>query len=161
MPTLVPDLELKTEIDLLCALHRECHRLALPKLATTGIGVERERGVNQIAMMLQDTLDPFAVGLFVSGQDDDQIALGDEAFLLITNEAGHQHGRAGFIVAASPSVVVPIFFGEGEWINRPVLSPGGNDVEVSHQEDWLGPAPASPIAHHQIFDAWSGLYDLH
>ena len=161
MPALVPGLQQEGEIDLLRRLHREGCGLALPELAPAGIGIERKIGVQQVPVLLQQGLDAVAGGLLVAGEHDDEVARGDEAFALIANEIRHQHRRARLVVARSSAVVVPVLLPEGEGIERPVLFPGPDHVQVGHEENGLGAAALAPIARDQIGDPGLGLDQPH
>src|SRR5437763_14354607 len=74
---------------------------------------------------------------FVSGEGDDDVAVGLEPFLLVLNQVGDPDGGLGFVVAGAAAVEIAVAFVELEGIHAPVFALGFDDVDMGEQKDGL------------------------
>jgi hypothetical protein len=88
-------------------------------------------------MLRHQPANAFAAGFFVGGEDDDEVPVRDEAFLLVADEVGHQHRGAVLHIAGAAAVVPAILLDELVGIGGPVLLARVHHVEVGHEEDRL------------------------
>src|SRR3954469_6867392 len=116
MAALVPYFQKEADRDLFRGLNAVADRLAVLQ-ADAAAFVERELGVDQIAMVLQQPLDAefvtiedFLVGL--KRQDD--IAVGLVTLLLVADHVGDEGRRHEFVVASTASVVIAVFLDQLE-----------------------------------------------
>ena len=162
MAALVLHFQKEADRDLFRGLNAVADRLAVLQPDAAAF-VERELGVDQIAMVLQQppdadlvTVEDFLVGL--KRQDD--IAVGLVALLLVADHVGDEGRRHEFVVAGTASVVIAVFLDQLERIDRPVLAICRHHVDMGKQEDRLARAgTAQP--HHKVALARRGLQHLH
>src|SRR5215471_6278161 len=133
------------EGDLLAGLNAVADRLAALDADATAF-VEGEFGFDQVAMVLQQPLNPqgIAVEDFLVGfQRQNDIAVRPIALLLVTDEVGHESCYHVFVVARAAAVEVAVLFGEPEGVERPVLAFRFDHVEMGEQQDWLARSGAA------------------
>src|SRR5712671_1331739 len=142
---LVFHVELKIQHDFLAGLDAVPDRLAVLQSDAAAL-VQCEFGIDQIAMVLEQPLDPqrvtvkdFLVGL----ERQDDVAIGPVAFLLVANEIGDKGRRHVFVVARAAGIEIAVLLRQLERLARPVLAAGRHDVEMRHQQDRLARAGAA------------------
>src|SRR2546421_11281422 len=74
---------------------------------------------------------------FVSGEGDDDVAVGLERFLLVLNQVGDPDGGLGLVVAGAAAVEIAVAFIELKGIHAPVFVLGFDDVGMGEQKDGL------------------------
>src|SRR5688500_12234665 len=154
MAARVPDGQPVGNVDLLAGLHTEHCSAAAVDGAATGVEVDREFGVTDVALArsAREPLDLVGEGLFVAGHHANYVAVGHELVALPPNHVRDDRRNAFLVVDRSAAVPPAVLFRHYERIRRPVLPQRGNDVEVSHQQDRAASA-ASAQAHDDIADA--------
>src|SRR5918995_4262111 len=76
VPAHIGYLELVVSVDFFARLQLEYTGTAIPQAHTAAIGVECDLRVQQLAMLAEDRLNAALCGLFVAGEDDDEISRG-------------------------------------------------------------------------------------
>ena len=89
-------------------------------------------------MLLQKPLNTSLRGLFVTGQENDEVALRLPGFALQPNEVRHEYGRACLVVVAAASVEPILLLGQRPRIDRPIHTRRGHNVQVRHQQNRAG-----------------------
>ena len=136
--SLVAHLQLEAEVHLLRGLHREGQVLSVLDLAAPGVGIQRELGIHQRPPLLHEPLNALSCRFLVGRQGDDDVAVGNEVLLPEANERSHEERSAKFVVHGAATVVIAVLLAEGIRIERPVLLPGINNIQVRDEEDRLG-----------------------
>ena len=135
--SLVPDVELEADRHFFAGLDAVADRLALVQTDAAPF-IQGELRIDQIAVILQEPPDPHHVAvedLFVGFKNDNDVAVGLEAFLPEPDQIGDKSRRHEFIVTGAAAVEVPILLRELKGVVRPVLTAGRNDVDMSQQQD--------------------------
>ena len=134
--------------DLLGGLHAVADRLAVLQPDAAAL-VQREFGVDQVAVVFQQPLNAERVGvqnLLVGLQRQDDVAIGLVAFLLVADHVGDEGRRHELVVAAAARVIIAVLLDQLERIERPVLAPGRHHVEMRQQQDRLARAACRAAA---------------
>ena len=137
--TTIFDLELVGQRDLLAGLDAIPDRLAILQPDPAAL-VEREFGIDQVAVVLEQPLDAEAIAVedFLVGLErDDDVAIGLVALVPVANEIGDKGSRHIFVVRAAARIEVAVVLGELERFDRPVVADSRNDIEMRNQEDRL------------------------
>ena len=117
--------------------------------------VEGELGVDEAAVILEQPLDSAvgAAALFVGGEGDDDVAVGNEAFALHADEVGDPDGGLVFVVGGAAAVEVAVFLGEdvGVEVGGPVFALGFDYVLVGEEEERLVGAGAVEADNEVLF----------
>jgi hypothetical protein len=130
-----------------------CHHAAAAH-SDAGALVEREFGVDQIAVVLQQPADADGVAvedLLVGLQHQDDVAVGLVAFLAVPNHVGDEYSRHELVVDGATAVEIEVLLGQLERIDRPVLAPRLNDIDMGEQHDRLAGAGAAQSRHQVAF----------
>ena len=98
--------------------------------AATSIRVQRIFGIDPVPMAGQQVTRSFTGGFFVTRENDDEVARGDELFLLQTQKQGSQRGQATLHVQRAAPVEKAIGFVERERVALPVFAQRGDDIHV-------------------------------
>ncbi len=85
--------ELIIAVKFLARFYVKGKRLAMFEVNASGVGIENKGCFDQVAVILQQPIDTIGfASLFVSGERQNEVAIGPEAFFLQANECGHQNG---------------------------------------------------------------------
>jgi len=98
--------------------------------------------------------------LLVRLQRHDDVAVGSITLLFISDEVRDERRRHEFVVGGAAAVVVAVFLGQFERVERPVGKKRLDHVEMSKQQDRLSGAGAAQ-SRHQISLARRRLEHLH
>src|SRR5262245_53410559 len=147
-------------VHLLARLHLVDQVLAFAHLTRSAF-VQRELRVDELAAVLDQPVDAVeAAAFFVRREGENEIAVRSKALLLQANQIRRDDRRHRFVVARAAAVEESVLLEEDERIERPVLAPRLDDVEVREEEEWL--ARAGPaIARDQIVLARIGAREHH
>ncbi len=94
-----------------------------------------------------------AAALFVGGERQNEIALGDPPLFLVPQDVGGENGRHRLVVGHAASQEVAVLFGHGERVARPVAAECRHHIQMGQQQDGLAAAFAA-VAHNQILLGW-------
>ena len=122
-------------------------RLAVAQRAAAAF-VERVRRVDQLAVVRdQPSHAVRPAALFVGGQREDDVAVGNVVFLLEAQQRGDEDRRHRLVVTRAAAVVVAVALREDEWIEvgRPVLLERRHDVEVREEQERFATARARAV----------------
>ena len=143
----------------LARLHFVGQVLALAHVAAAAF-VDREFGVDQVLVVLHEPVDAVEIAAFFVGRErEDQIAVGDEAFLLQPNHVGDELRRHRLVVARAAAIEPAVLLEKGERIERPVLALRLDDVEV-REEQQRPPRAGAVIADDEVVLARIGAEEV-
>ena len=161
MPADIGHFKLIVRVNLFTGLKLEHDATAVAQPDTAAVGVERQVGIEQLAMPGKQRLNALLRCLFIAGEDENEIARRLPPGALQGDEVGDQHRRAGLIVCRAAAVEPAVAFDEGEGIHRPVVAPRRHNVNVSHEKNagcvWVPPSKAR----HHVGDVPIRRDDLH
>ena len=124
-------------VEFLIGLDIHIHGLALHGGDSAGVGVEHIRGVDQIAMVLQQPVHAVRFAAFlVGGEGEDQVAVGAVVFTVEADEVGDQDGVVHLHVLGAAAIEVAVFLDELEGVGGPVGAAGFDDVQVADESEW-------------------------
>ena len=130
-------------VDLLGGLHREAQSGAVGEEgAAAAVGVEGEVDRRRIEPLVGGEVGAVAGGLLVAGEQDDDVAVGLEAFGAQAQQSGGDRGHALLVVDRAAAVEIAVLLAEREGIAGPVLAARLDHVHVRHQQDRLAPGGA-------------------
>src|SRR5262249_1775769 len=86
---------------------------------------------------------------FVSGERDDQVAVGLKAFFLVGDEVGEPDSSLCLVVAGAAAVKVAVLLDELEGVHGPVFALGFDNVDMRKEENGLA-GTGAVIAHHDV-----------
>ncbi len=107
--------------------------------------VQRELGVDEIAMVLDEVVDAVLVpvgDLLVRGQREDQVAIGLVAFLLVADQRRDERRGHELVIARAAAVEVAVLLHELVRVGGPVRAQRFHHVDVGEQQDRLALARA-------------------
>ena len=144
MAALVRHLQLVGDIGLLARLDDEIDLAVLHDLAAGAIGIDDQTRIDQIAMLFQQERGPVLLqpDFLVGGEGDDDVAVGDEAFLLQTDQRGRDGGILILHVRRAAAVEIAVLLGELERRQGPVLGLRLDHVHVADPHHGLALALA-------------------
>src|SRR6266853_1362229 len=100
--------------------------------------VERELGVDQVAVVLEQVYDAAEIrrdDFLVAGRYEDEVALRTVAFPPVADEIGDEHRDHRLVVGGAAGVEIAVFLDELEGGALPVLALRLHHIEVSQQHD--------------------------
>jgi hypothetical protein len=132
-------LEAKVLRGLLARLNLENQPVAIRIQLAIGSLVDRERGIDEIALVLREPLGTIecTTGLLTAGQSELDRAERPELLLAITHQAVDPDGRLGLVIHRAAGIEVSVLLDELEGIARPVGTLRLNDIEVCEEQDRL------------------------
>lgn len=127
------------------SLHGVGGEAAIACLGASGVDVDAELGVDEVAAVLEEPVDAvgFGAAFFAGGEGEDEVAVRGEAFAFEADEVGDEEGGVALDVLGAPAVEVAVAFEEAEGIDGPVVAAGFDDVEVGEEDDGAGCAAAT------------------
>mmetsp|Transcript_6694 Transcript_6694/g.28037 ORF Transcript_6694/g.28037 Transcript_6694/m.28037 type:complete len:473 (-) Transcript_6694:4052-5470(-) len=143
---LVDDLELEALEHLLAGLHAMEQGLALGGERTAAALVERQLGVDQRPVMLEQVfhaVERAGSDFLAAGQGEDEVARRLQPFLAGPDHVGHVDGRHRLVVRHSAAVEIPALLDELEGVAQPVLAPRLDHVHMGQQQQ--GPLRARAL----------------
>jgi len=150
VPPFVRGFQRVRRIYLLARLHREHDAATVAQHAAARVGVERELGVDQVAMLVHEPADAAARRLFVAGQHDDQVASRLEPRPFEPDEICDQDRVPHLIVGRAPAVEVAVLLEKGERIDGPVRAAGRHDVQVRESDNGAATRSGAAIPRHEV-----------
>src|SRR5690606_31402740 len=123
------------------------------------VRVQRVFRVDQLAMPGGQEGGARTRRLLVTGEHDDEVAVGIEAFAFQADEVGDQYGGPGLVVRRAASVPPAVFLRELVGLDGPVAGERFDHVHVRHHEQRPPGGVAAAIARDEIHDAVGGADD--
>ena len=147
-PPGVPDLEPEVHVDLLARLDVPGEDLAVAHHRVAAVAVDHVGRVDQRAPVGQQPLDAVVVAAFlVGGEGQDDVAVERHLLALEADHGLREDRRHVLDVARAPPVEVAVLLGQRERVERPVLAPRLDHVQVGQQQDRLPGAAAAEPGH--------------
>ena len=143
MTTFVPHLEMVIDDVFLAHLHIVRQPLSADRLSPAAF-VQAELGVDQLALVLQQPLDPVVgpAAFLVGRERNDDVAIGPEPFALVPDQVRDPHRRLRLVVAGSAAVEVAVALGQRERIHAPVFAFRFHDIGMRQQKNRTATAGA-------------------
>ena len=112
--------------------------LAFVRFDSAAIVIQNKFRIDQLAMVLQQPVSAIRLAaFFVGGEREDNVAVGDEAFLLHPDQRRDHDRVAVFHVLGAAAVVVAVLLHELKRVGGPVFAAGFDYVEMSDQKKRL------------------------
>nr|GEU28537.1 conserved hypothetical protein [Tanacetum cinerariifolium] len=158
----IGDLELEALVGFFAGLDTVPHRLAVLVEQAAAAFVERQFGVDQRTVMLEQVIDTVEFRrhhFLVARQRQHQVALGRQLFLLVADHVGHERRCHGLVVRGAARIKHAVFFHQLERIAHPVLAVGLHHVHVGQQQQRSAAAVALQARHQVALGGRAGRHD--